>query len=283
MIRMRLSELAACLGCPAPSRDVTVDAIVSDSRRVDYGSLFAALPGSQVDGHSFAAAAVKMGAVALLVSRRLELEVPQLVVPDVLRAMGRLAGLLRQRLDPTVVGITGSNGKTTVKEMVASILRPVGEVLATRGNYNNELGLPLSLFALQPKHRFAVLELGASKAGDIAYLAAIAQPDIGLVTNIGPAHLGGFGSVEGVARAKGEIYAALPEDGIVLNLTPAVPEGRNRAESFLEPAGCLQTIHIWHRNIHQHYVRLQGFCFLFTLFSINSLAHNINIRFNHQE
>jgi UDP-N-acetylmuramoyl-tripeptide--D-alanyl-D-alanine ligase len=213
VIRMRLSELAACLGCPVPSRDVTVDAIVSDSRRVDYGSLFAALPGSQVDGHSYAAAAVQMGAVALLVSRRLELDVPQLVVPDVLRAMGQLAGLLRQRLDPTVVGITGSNGKTTVKEMVASILRPAGEVLATRGNYNNELGLPLSLFALQPKHRFAVLELGASKAGDIAYLAAIAQPDIGLITNIGPAHLGGFGSVEGVARAKGEIYAALPEDG----------------------------------------------------------------------
>jgi UDP-N-acetylmuramoyl-tripeptide--D-alanyl-D-alanine ligase len=213
MIRMRLSELADCLGCPAPARDVNVDAIVSDSRRVDYGTLFAALPGSQVDGHDFAATAVQMGAVALLVSRRLELDVPQLVVPDVLRAMGQLAAFLRQRLDPIVVGITGSNGKTTVKEMVASILRPVGDVLATRGNYNNELGLPLSLFALEPKHRFAVLEMGASKAGDIAYLAAIASPDVALVTNIGPAHLGGFGSMEGVARAKGEIYAALPEDG----------------------------------------------------------------------
>jgi len=213
MIRMRLSEMAECLGCPAPGRDVTVDAIVADSRRVDYGTLFAALPGSQVDGHDFAGTAVQMGAVALLVNRRLELDVPQLVVPDVLRAMGQLAGLLRQRLDPVVVGITGSNGKTTVKEMIASILRPAGEVLATRGNYNNELGLPLSLFALQPKHRFAVLELGASKAGDIAYLAGIAQPDVGLITNIGPAHLGGFGSVEGVARAKGELYAALPADG----------------------------------------------------------------------
>jgi len=213
MIRMRLSEMADCLGCPAPGRDVTVDAIVADSRRVDYGTLFAALPGSQVDGHDFAGAAVQMGAVALLVSRRLQLDVPQLVVPDVLRAMGQLAALLRQRLDPAVVGITGSNGKTTVKEMIASILRPAGAVLATRGNYNNELGLPLSLFELQPKHRFAVLELGASKAGDIAYLAGIAQPDVGLITNIGPAHLGGFGSVEGVARAKGEIYAALPVDG----------------------------------------------------------------------
>jgi UDP-N-acetylmuramoyl-tripeptide--D-alanyl-D-alanine ligase len=210
---MQLGELAACLGCPEPDRKVTVDAIVSDSRRVDYGTLFAALPGDQVDGHDFAGAAVQMGAVALLVKRRLELDVPQLVVPDVLKALGQLAGLLRQRLNPVVVGITGSNGKTTVKEMVASILRPAGEVLATRGNYNNELGLPLSLFVLEPKHRFAVLELGASKAGDIAYLAAIARPDVGLLTNIGPAHLGGFGSFEGVARAKGEIYAALPTDG----------------------------------------------------------------------
>ena len=213
MIRMRLSELAAVLDCPVPQRDVTVDAIVSDSRRVDFGALFAALPGSQVDGHDFAPAAVQLGAVALLVNRRLDLDVPQLVVGDVLFALGRIAALLRQRLDPVVVGITGSNGKTTVKEMVASILRPAGAVLATRGNYNNELGVPLSLFELKPSHRFAVLELGASKPGDIAYLAEIARPDVGLITNIGPAHLGGFGSEEGVARAKGEIYAALPADG----------------------------------------------------------------------
>jgi UDP-N-acetylmuramoyl-tripeptide--D-alanyl-D-alanine ligase len=216
MIRMRLSELAAALDCPAPQRDVTIDAIVSDSRRVDYGALFAALPGSQVDGHDFAPAAVKLGAVALLVNRRLDLDVPQLVVADVLHALGRLAALLRQRLDPLVVGITGSNGKTTVKEMVTGILKSAGPVLATRGNYNNELGLPLSLFALEPRHRFAVLELGASKAGDIAYLADIARPDIGLITNIGPAHLKGFGSEEGVARAKGEMYAALPADGYAI-------------------------------------------------------------------
>jgi UDP-N-acetylmuramoyl-tripeptide--D-alanyl-D-alanine ligase len=213
MIRIRLSELAAAVGCPAPVRDVTVDSIVTDSRRVDFGALFAALPGCQVDGHDFAPAAVQLGAVALLVSRRLELEVPQLVVGDVLRALGQLAALLRQRLDPVVVGITGSNGKTTVKEMVSGILRPMGPVLATQGNYNNELGLPLSLFGLEPRHRFAVLELGASKAGDIAYLAGIAAPDVGLITNIGPAHLGGFGTEEGVARAKGEIYSALPADG----------------------------------------------------------------------
>lgn len=213
MIRLRLSELAAALGCPAPGRDVGVEAIVTDSRKVDYGALFAALPGSQTDGHDFAGAAVRLGAVALLVNRRLELEVPQLVVDDVLAALGKLAALLRGRLDPAVVGITGSNGKTTVKEMVGSILRRVGPVLATQGNYNNELGLPLTLFRLEPRHRFAVLEMGASRGGDIAYLAGIAEPDVGLVTNIGPAHLGGFGSLEGVARAKGELFASLPPDG----------------------------------------------------------------------
>jgi UDP-N-acetylmuramoyl-tripeptide--D-alanyl-D-alanine ligase len=111
------------------------------------------------------------------------------------------------------VGITGSNGKTTVKEMVAAILRSRGPVLATQGNFNNELGVPLSLFRLEPRHRFAVLELGAAKPGDIAYLAKIAQPDVGLVTNIGPAHLGGFGTVEAVARTKGAMYAELPPDG----------------------------------------------------------------------
>jgi UDP-N-acetylmuramoyl-tripeptide--D-alanyl-D-alanine ligase len=229
VIRIRLSELAAALGCPPPAprpdpksaqkaeREVTVESIVTDSRKVDFGALFAALPGSQVDGHDFAPAAVRLGAVALLVQRRLDLagerQVPQLVVDDVLQALGKLATLLRERLDPIVVGITGSNGKTTVKEMVASILRPSGEVLATQGNYNNELGVPLSLFGLEPRHRFAVLEMGASKAGDIAYLASVARPDVALVTNVGPAHLGGFGSIEGVARAKGEIYAGLPEDG----------------------------------------------------------------------
>jgi len=216
VIRLKLSELAVAVECPVPERDVTVDSIVTDSRRVDFGALFAALPGSQVDGHDYAPAAIRLGAVALLVSRRLDLDVPQLVVEDVLRALGRLAAMLRQRLDPAVVGITGSNGKTTVKEMVASILRPSGPVLATTGNYNNELGVPLSLFGLEPRHRFAVLEMGASKAGDIAYLATIARPDVGLITNVGPAHLRGFGSEEGVARAKGEIYAALPPDGCAI-------------------------------------------------------------------
>jgi UDP-N-acetylmuramoyl-tripeptide--D-alanyl-D-alanine ligase len=213
VIRLMLSEVAMAVGCSAPVRDVAIDAIATDSRKVHYGTLFAALPGSHVDGHDFAGSAVSLGAAALLVSRPLDLDVPQLVVDDVLKALGSLASMLRSRINPTVIGITGSNGKTTVKEMVTSILRLESPVLATQGNYNNELGVPLSLFGLEQKHRYAVLEMGASKAGDIAYLAGIAKPDVGLITNIGPAHLRGFGSEEGVARAKGEMYAALPPGG----------------------------------------------------------------------
>ena len=138
MIRLALSEIAAELGCPAPGRDVTIEQIVTDSRKVHYGALFAALPGSLADGHDFAGPAVQMGAAALLVSRRLDLDVPQLLADNVLLALGRIAAMLRSKLDPTVVGITGSNGKTTIKEMVAAILRQDAEVLATQGNYNNE-------------------------------------------------------------------------------------------------------------------------------------------------
>ncbi len=213
MIRLQLSDLAGVLGCPMPAAEVAVEAIVTDSRKVHHGALFAALPGANVDGHDYAASAVKLGATALLVTRPLSLDVPQLVVADVLPALGKLAAMLRQRIDPMVVGITGSNGKTTVKEMLASILALEAPVLATCGNYNNELGVPLSLCGLEPRHRYAVLEMGASKPGDIAYLAGIAKPDVGLITNIGPAHLRGFGSEEGVAQAKGEIFSALPAAG----------------------------------------------------------------------
>jgi len=220
MIPISLSELTRLLKLPEPQRDVTISTIVTDSRRVDHGSLFAALPGSQVDGHDFAGKAVEMGATALLVSRPLELDVPQLLVTDVLAALGEIARLLRTSQKPLVVGITGSNGKTTVKEMLASILKQSvqqqDKVLVTQGNYNNELGVPLTLFRMTKDDEFAVLEMGASKAGDIAYLAGIAQPDIGLITNIGPAHLEGFGSIEGVAAAKGEMFAALPENGCAI-------------------------------------------------------------------
>jgi UDP-N-acetylmuramoyl-tripeptide--D-alanyl-D-alanine ligase len=152
----------------------------------------------------------------VLVCREVETTLPVLLVADVLTALGKLAADWRQQCPAKVVGITGSNGKTTVKEMIASILRQKGAVLATDGNFNNELGLPLTVFRLDTSDDYAILEMGASNPGDIAYLADIARPDIGVITNIGPAHLQGFISVEGVAQSKGELYASLPADGTAI-------------------------------------------------------------------
>ncbi len=153
------------------------------------------------------------------------------------KALGTLAAYWRSECPAKVVGITGSNGKTTVKEMVASILRQQGAVLATRGNFNNELGLPLTVFQLDKTHDYAVLEMGASNPGDIAYLAGIARPDVGVITNIGPAHLQGFINIQGVARAKGEMFAALGPDGTAV-MNAAEPwvelwQGLNKAGKIL--------------------------------------------------
>jgi UDP-N-acetylmuramoyl-tripeptide--D-alanyl-D-alanine ligase len=216
MIHMSLSQAANLLECGPLHSDVTFTGITSDSRKIIPGMLFAALPGQHFDGHDFMQQATERGAVAVLVCRDVETDLPRLLVADVLSALGILAGYWRMECQPKVVGITGSNGKTTVKEMVASILRRKGTVLATEGNLNNELGLPLTLFQLDKSYDYAVLEMGASNPGDISYLAGITRPDVGLITNIGAAHLQGFINLEGVARAKGELYASLPGDGVAI-------------------------------------------------------------------
>lgn len=213
MIQMGLSTATDLLGCPPVQTDLAFTGITTDSRQVVPGMLFAALPGETFDGHDYISQATERGAVAVLVERKVESEVPTLRVDDVLAALGSLAAYWHRQCPAKVVAITGSNGKTTVKEMIASILRRCGAVLATDGNYNNELGLPLTLFRLKPSDDYAVLEMGASNPGDIAYLADIAKPDVAVITNIGPAHLQGFVNEEGVARAKGELYASLPENG----------------------------------------------------------------------
>ncbi len=213
MIHMSLGHAASVLECNPPQSECTFTGITSDSRQVVPGMLFAALIGQTVDGHDYIQQAMDRGAVAILVEREVSTKLPLLQVPDVLKAMGMLAACWRSECPAKVVGITGSNGKTTVKEMVANILRQDGAVLATRGNFNNELGLPLTVFQLDKTHDYAVLEMGASNPGDIAYLAGIARPDVGLITNIGPAHLQGFINIQGVARAKGEMFAALSPHG----------------------------------------------------------------------
>jgi UDP-N-acetylmuramoyl-tripeptide--D-alanyl-D-alanine ligase len=216
MIHMSLNKAASWLDCKPAQSDLTFTGITSDSRQVVPGMLFAALPGQIVDGHDYVQQAMERGAVAALVSQSVSTSLTLLQVPDVLMALGTLAGYWRGECNAKVIGITGSNGKTTVKEMVASILRQQGAVLATQGNFNNELGLPLTIFQLSKSHDYAVLEMGASNPGDIAYLASIARPDVGLITNIGPAHLQGFINLQGVARAKGEMFAALSPEGTAI-------------------------------------------------------------------
>jgi len=235
MIHMSLQQAASLLGCGASQSDAVFTGVTSDSRQVNSGMLFAALKGENFDGHDYVHQAEQCGAAAILVSQSVDTNLPVLMVTDVLAALGSLAGYWRSKCRAKVIGITGSNGKTTVKEMIASILRQNAAVLATEGNFNNELGLPLTIFQLDSTHDYAVLEMGASNPGDIAYLAKIARPDVGVITNIGPAHLKGFITEEGVARAKGELYASLPESGAaVFNATEPWCEfwqGINKAET----------------------------------------------------
>ncbi|SCZ50449.1 UDP-N-acetylmuramoyl-tripeptide--D-alanyl-D-alanine ligase [Thiohalomonas denitrificans] len=191
--------------------------VTTDSRRVAPGNLFIALRGPNHDGHDHLRAAIEKGAVAALVETPValpgEIEVPQLRVSSTRAALGRLAAGWRRELATPLVAITGSNGKTTVKEMTAAILSRKGAVLATHGNLNNDIGVPLTLLRLTPEHRFAVVEMGANHAGEIAYLTRLARPDASLITNAAAAHLAGFGSLQGVARAKGEIFSGLDESG----------------------------------------------------------------------
>jgi len=187
-----------------------------DSRKVRSGELFVALAGERVDGHDFVEQAAERGAAAALVQRALPIALPQIVVGQAAEALAAIARHWRRQLDVALVGITGSNGKTTVKEMLAAILARVGPTLSTAGNYNNELGVPVTLGRLEREHHFAVVEMGCGQVGDIRFLAEMAAPRVGVVTNAGPAHLERLGSIEGVARTKGEMFEALPDDGVAI-------------------------------------------------------------------
>lgn len=196
--------------------DTSVASVSTDTRTLAPGALFVALRGERHDAHAFGAAARDAGASALLVERELDIALPQVVVADAQAALGDLARALRQRSRAKVIGITGSNGKTTVKTLVASILERHGRTHVNPGNLNNEIGLPLSLCAMPADTEYAVAEMGAGKPGDIAYLARIALPDVALVNNVASAHLERMGSLQGVAETKGAIYRALPADGIAV-------------------------------------------------------------------
>jgi UDP-N-acetylmuramoyl-tripeptide--D-alanyl-D-alanine ligase len=212
-IRCALSQASAWSEGQLVGADNQFHGVSIDSRDLEAGNLFVALKGPTHDGHDHAAAALARGAAGLLVERPLDLPVPQIVVGSTLSALGRLAAAWRAELNLPLVAVTGSNGKTTVKEMIAAILSQVGPTWATRGNLNNHIGVPLTLLSLDAGYRFGVIEMGANHAGEIASSTGLTRPQVAMITNAGRAHLAGFGSLDGVAHAKGEIYGGLASGG----------------------------------------------------------------------
>ncbi|QAU24099.1 UDP-N-acetylmuramoyl-tripeptide--D-alanyl-D-alanine ligase [Dyella sp. M7H15-1] len=213
---MRLSAIAMWTHGRLLGSDASIDSVVIDSRKVKPGDLFVAFKGERVDGHDYLADAKVRGAAAALVERRIAIDLPQVQVENAELALGDLASAVRAQRNARVIGITGSNGKTTVKTLTASILSRHGRTHFNTGSFNNEIGLPLTLLRMPEDTEYAVLEMGAGKPGDIDYLAAIARPDIGLVNLIAPAHLERMGTIEMVAETKGALYRALPADGVAI-------------------------------------------------------------------
>jgi UDP-N-acetylmuramoyl-tripeptide--D-alanyl-D-alanine ligase len=213
---MMLSAAAAALQGTLNGPDAKFSGVASDTRDLKPGDLFVALSGPRFDGHDFIAEAVAAGAAGALVTRLVQAPLPCILVMDTRRALGQLAGAWRDRFVVPVIGVTGSNGKTTVKQMIGSILAQLGPGCVTRGNLNNDIGMPLTLLGLRSTHRYAVLEMGMNHKGEIEYLARIARPTVAVINNAAEAHLEGLGSVADVARAKGEIFTGLTENGVAI-------------------------------------------------------------------
>ena len=202
-----------------PDEELTIREICTDSRKITDQSLFIALVGEKFDGHLFAKQAIDDGAIAVIVNRKIDNDIPQIVVNDTYIALGQLAEFVRDQSSAKFVALTGSSGKTSVKEMTANILQQCGETLYTQGNFNNDIGVPLTLLRLKKQDQFAVVELGANHIGEIAYTTCLVKPNSALINNIALAHIEGFGSLDGVATAKGEIFEGLADNGIaIINL-----------------------------------------------------------------
>lgn len=216
MISVSLTRLHQILGGTLIGADCEILSVSTDTRTLEEGALFVALVGDNFDGHAFGQQAKALGAAALLVDKPLDISLPQLIVKDTRKALGQLGAWVHQQSDIKTLAITGSCGKTTVKEMTAAILSLKGKVLATAGNFNNDIGVPLTLLRSEPDHDYAVIELGANHANEIAYTTGLVKPSVALVNNVAAAHLEGFGSIDGVKKAKGEIYQGLEEDGVAI-------------------------------------------------------------------
>lgn len=219
MTGLTLSQMAQVYGGTLMYPDCHFQSVSIDSRHLDEGQLFVALRGERFDAHEFLPE-VATRVSGMVVERPVkDINVPQWVVPDTTEALGQIALVNRKAFMGRVVAVTGSSGKTTVKEMVATILGESAPVLSTKGNLNNHIGVPLTLLGLSARHRYAVIEMGASAIGEIGYLCGLVSPDVVLVNNVLPAHVAGFGGVENIAKAKGEIYQGVAAEGIaIINL-----------------------------------------------------------------
>ena len=229
---MMVQEAARAINVNWHGEDVHFTGVSTDSRSVKQGDLFVALIGENFDGHDYIDSAVEKGAVAAMIAahndnQRVATKIPTIQVEDTRIGLGRLAAYWRGRFEIPLVAVTGSNGKTTVKDMVASILcesinnspdinERSARVLATEGNLNNDIGVPQMLFRLREQHRYAVIEMGMNHMGEIAYLTQLAKPTVAVITNAGEAHIEGLGSIEKVARAKGEIFEGLDQQGVAV-------------------------------------------------------------------
>ena len=216
MINLNCAEIALILDGALTGHNVSITNVSTDSRVIAPGDLFIALRGPNFDGSAFVAEVKAKGAAAVVVEHKVAVDIPQIVVADTRLALGQLAAEVKARLAPKTIAVTGSAGKTTVKEMMAAILSCRGPVLATKGNFNNDIGVPLTMLRLTAEHQYAVLELGANHQGEIAYTTSLAKPDVAIITNVAASHLEGFGDLYGVARAKGEIFNAITSDGLAI-------------------------------------------------------------------
>lgn len=224
-MKMMLSEITRAVNGEQKGTDVDIASVSIDTRAIQTGDLYVAIKGHQFDGNEFVDKAEQLGAVAALLNKGFTTTLPHILVDDTRLALGKLASAWREKSSAKEVGVTGSNGKTTVKEMTAAILATAGSVLYTKGNLNNDIGVPLTLLRLNENHQYAVVEMGANHPGEIAYVSAIAKADVVILNNAGAAHIEGFGSLEGVAKAKGEIIETLKSDGIAV---------LNRADNYFD-------------------------------------------------
>ncbi len=241
MITMTLSELATILHIEKLTHDAEFTGVSTDTRKIVPQNLFIAIEGENFNGHDFVNEAFKKGACAAIVSKKVDSAIPQLIVKNTIDALGHISAAWRDRFKIPLVGVTGSNGKTTLKNMIASILRAecgnATDVLATEGNLNNYIGVPIMLCQLNANHRYGVLEMGMNHSGEIHYLTHLVKPKVAIVNNAAAAHLEALLDVKGVAHAKGEIFSGLNDDGIAI---------LNRDDDYYE---------LWHQMIdnHQHY------------------------------